>query len=203
LILFVTFIGTPLETKGHEKVFILSLLLILCLAAINPYVYAQYYAVTDTAGTHNIGGVNVTVVPIGYRDTAHVCGIGPFSGRVAQSIINYPGGYKYIFSSRVNNIRVHFDAINPGDTMTLYLNGNHYNITSANLSSLYNSCSQSNYTIAIVNGNLGGSNINDNYIQLDIYTIFAIDSIEIDESSVLAMDFNGILISTNAREMCC
>jgi len=110
------------------------------------------------------------------------CRISPCTGHVGRSSLNYPGGYKYVFSSPVAKIRAHFSAIDPRDTMSIVINGSHYNITTSNLSNFLGSCYLTAYNVVISGGNLGGTDPGFNLVQFDALPSNNIDSVEIDET---------------------
>jgi len=152
-------------------------LLVFCCSYNNALAQA-YYRVTDTTGTHSIGGINVTITDTGgvqLLTNQYVCdSIGPYNMLSAS--------YTFAFSSPVKAITSHIVAINVGDTIDIYINGVQYYVTSANISCFVSSCSGQSNTVTTYNGELCGTICNSNAdIQFYVDPGYPINSFQINE----------------------
>jgi len=145
-----------------------------------------YYQVTDTGGTQNVGGINVTISKVNISDVLYSCGVyGPYeTGLLGNSV--FPKSYKYVFSGPVYAIRSHWIAVDPDDTMRIDINGATYYVTSANLSNFSTPCFSTPNTVIAYNGMVAGTFAGGGHpaiVQLDIQPGYAIDSIEFIENT--------------------
>ncbi len=165
------------------------LVFIFCLSGITN---AQtYYQVTDTTGTQSVGSNNVTIVPFGYHTTYYPCGSQYwYSSHYGATFLPFPGGFKYVFSNPVGQVRIHVNNINIDDTMAVFINGSHYNITFSNLSSYLFSCNSQVYNVIPTSGgNLTDTVVGGGYVQIDIQPGYSIDSISVNAISTLGWGF--------------
>jgi hypothetical protein len=144
-----------------------------------------YYQVTTYSGTQSVGGITVTITPIGSVNNNSVCGTGPYFLNGASNNNTYRS-FKFVFSSPVYTVRTQFTSIEPTDTVGIKINGAAYAITNANISA-YSPCT--NYTWVTgyaYNGYLIGPspNIGVGSAQVDVVPGGVIDSVEVYEAVI-------------------
>lgn len=162
------------------------LLLILFIAATITTAFSQtYHRVTHGAGGMLIGGIPVNVIPINNPT------IGPFlcsdSGPYAigkGGVYPDTSGLSFRFGGTVGRVRFQVEAIDSGETVEAYINGNLYNLSNATISPL--PCAPTATMPVVSNGVLTTltSVLVDAYGRIDIYTGYPIDTIRIMKSGV-------------------
>ncbi|OSZ79205.1 hypothetical protein CAP35_13395 [Chitinophagaceae bacterium IBVUCB1] len=105
--------------------------------------FAQTYnQVTHTTGVQAIATVQVTVSAVGGASiySGGSCGAGPYhigngvGGAASRS------GYLYSFNQAVREVRFQVTASEPGEEISINVNGNNYTLTAANISNFSGSC---------------------------------------------------------------
>jgi gliding motility-associated-like protein len=112
-----------------------------CLLLLFPFLgLAQFTTVTHTTGSATYGAYTVNVTGAGSASTfASYCGAGPYwIGAMAYTGV--PGSYTYRFSSPVSGFRVSITAADPGESITIAVNGVHYSLTAANVFTFAGTC---------------------------------------------------------------
>ncbi len=158
--------------------------LLLCYTFLNAEGQA-YYRVTDSTGTHAIGGRNVSLHDTGQILPAqYICdSVGPYD--------MLSGAYAFSFSSPVKAISMHIIAINVGDTIDIYINGVRYYVSSSNISCFASSCSGQSNTVTTYNGELCGTICNSNAdIQFFVNPGYPVNSFEIKERTAYCGGIN-------------
>gem|GEM_PF-1690409 len=151
---------------------------LICLLLFLPFLSnAQtYHSVTHTNGAVVISGITVTVDTVTLGSSGIFCGVSPY-------VVNV-GGFKFKFSTSIYRVRCHIVAVNTDDTVRIFLNGSHYNISLSNLQTYANGCYNGPMGIQILSGNIVGTTASTNVgQQLDIYYPSGIDSISIEQKS--------------------
>ncbi|HEY1032392.1 MAG TPA: hypothetical protein VGD89_11515 [Flavipsychrobacter sp.] len=137
--------------------------------------FAQnFYPVTHLSGTRVIGNTDVEVKginnPGGYPGSSY-CDAGPYwIGQGTSGTTATFSGYSFIFSKAVRMLKLQFTASDTGERISLYINGNHYNIQPADIGNFFSSCGYNGRTL-ITNGDLtfrAGSGIVGNNTQVVI-----------------------------------
>lgn len=115
------------------------LLFLILLCSSTQFVKAQiYYLIDHTSGVKTIGTIPIEVTPIKNPKTTTVsCDAGPYI--IGNNYIpQYPelldDGYKYRFSVPVSNIRLRMVNISTFDTVIIFINGNFYPVSPAQVS---------------------------------------------------------------------
>lgn len=116
-------------------------------------VSGQYFTVNHTSGTATKGGFNVTVTANTLAATFGTTYCTLPAGAYYIGNVSNAMGYKYEFSSPVNNVRMRIVGQNVGEVITFYINGSPYTLTSANLSTFTGGCVNPGALTAIA-GNL-------------------------------------------------
>jgi hypothetical protein len=107
-------------------------------------VHAQtYYTVTNTSGTAAYGGVNVTVTQSGKASVFGGSGCNPDvkfvegnDGVTCCGGAYGNGSFNFAFSTPVAALRIHIDAVDFADSVSIIINGSMYCLTSANITTL-------------------------------------------------------------------
>jgi len=161
--------------------------------------YAQTYnQVTAFNNYQVINGDTITVSSLGAGTiNSSACSIGPYN---IIAVTNLVEGIKLNFSNSVWAIRIKFVSLEAGDTISVFINGIKYMITTANLSgfsmnTLY--CNISSTIVAFVsNGSIIGT-FNGGYhgLQLDINPGINIDSVQVSETHTSGIFFSFFFAS--------
>lgn len=161
----------------YPNVFLLSkyyYILIVLFFSGNLLFAQNFYPVTHLSGTQVIGNTDVEVKginnPGGYPGISH-CDAGPYwIGQGTSGTTATFSGYSFIFSKAVRMLKLQFTASDTGERISLYINGNHYNIQPADIGNFFSSCGYNGRTL-ITNGDLtfrAGSGILGNNTQVVI-----------------------------------
>lgn len=173
-------IARKVKGAGLLRMLLMAGMLLLTMPAM-----AQYYNVNHTAGTVNVGGVNVTVTNVN-GSTGSLCGYGPYKEGNGG-----PGSYTWTFGTPIVAVRFHITAVGPLDVVSVMINGSPYVLSASEVNPLPAPCSGNT---AIVSGGVivsgGGFNAD---ATVDINTGSPINSFSIvssGPSGVVASDFN-------------
>lgn len=137
---------------------VLYLFILLGLLSFNAK--AVYFQITSTGGIQVLGGVTVTVSPLGSPLSGSACGAGPyFIGGLG------PSGYRYTFSTPVTHFRIEGVQIHEQDSVRFSINGTPHTLTPSEVTAFGATCPQASLaqaangllTSAITPGNTGSS----------------------------------------------
>lgn len=153
----------------------------------------NYYNIGHASGIVSIGNIGVKVERIGsagiYPGTN--CGLGPYHiGAGTQSSVT-SSGYKYSFDRAVKEVRFTMNASEPGEQISVMVNGNNYPLTSSHLSTYTGTCGSIGGA-AIGGGKLiftGGSNNNAILRVADSIASIIITDIDTIGGTVMTVDF--------------
>lgn len=122
-----------------KKLITLLLLLMTTIVA-----NAQFYQVLNPSGTATYGGIGVTTVGTGTPPPAATLYSGGSCGVTNTFLIGAGGfsnGFKHSFARPVTRVRLRvYNIQSLGDTLTLFVNGSQYFLTSANVSFVTGTC---------------------------------------------------------------
>ncbi len=156
---------------------VLCFLLLFCFYALGAK-GQTYYQVTATSGSQIVNGTTVSVTMIGNTGSITQCGVSPYITTM-PSLSTTISGYKFAFSHPSTAVRSHLLAVDYDDTISVFINGIQYNISSANLSPFAAGNCVCNQTPTIIGGTLTGINGFHACAQFDVDPGYPIDSIEI------------------------
>lgn len=158
----------------------LRLFVLICIAFS---AQGQYYTTTNTTGTVLYGTTNVTVVGGGTASSyASWCGAGPYWIGAGSSVggTPSPGWYTFTFSSPASRFRVKITAADPGESITIDINGVHHSIVSSEYTAWASTCGTPAFT-------LSGD------------TLLSTGSNSSGWLDIAACDINSVRVATNGR----
>lgn len=171
-----------------------KLLCILMLCIVYSCAIAQnYYNIGHTSGVQVLGNISVRADRINaagvYPGTN--CGLGPYHIGAGSVSSVTRSGYQYSFDRAVKEVRFTMNASEPGEEITIVLNGKNYTLTSGNLSTYTGMCGSTGGA-AISAGKLiftGGSNNNSILRIIDSIRTISILDIDTVGGTVMTTDF--------------
>ncbi len=142
----------------------LGYIIILLLACSNLALAQTYNQVTHTTGMQTIATVQVSVSAVGGAGVypGGSCGTGPYHIGNAVGGAASRSGYEYTFNKAVREVRFQVTASEPGEEISVNVNGNNYTLTAANISSFSGTCGTNGNSAISGSGTLiftsGGNN---------------------------------------------
>lgn len=166
------------------------LLFCMCFCTLSAQ---NYYNIGHANGTLPIGNIGVKVDRIGSAGIypGNNCGIGPYHiGAGTQSSVT-SSGYMYTFDRAVKEVRFTMNASEPGEQISIMVNGSNYTLISSQLSTYTGTCGSVGGA-AIAGGKLvftGGSNNNSILRIIDSIRTITITNIDTVGGTVMTADF--------------
>ena len=125
---------------------ILPILMLLCFAGT---ARGQWFTTTNTSGTVLYGTYNVTVTGSGTASTyAAWCGTGPYWIGAGTGAVPTRGAYTFAFSPAVTAAKIYMTAADPGESISIAINGIHYSLTAGNIIPFTGTCGAPGYVLS-------------------------------------------------------
>lgn len=172
------------------------LLLIWSLCIISFAAFSQqYYNISHASGNQTIGNLLVNVASVGagaLYPGGGTCGIGPYHIGAGPVSPVTSSGFTYTFSRAVKEVRFQLTASEPGEIISIKLNGINYLLSTSNLGTFSAICGNTGSMTINTSGNLlftAGSNINTQIRIRDSIKSITIADADTVGGSVMSVDF--------------
>lgn len=154
-----------------------------------------YNNISHSSGSQTIANLSVNVTSVGVPGMypgGSFCNIGPYQIGSGTASPNKSSGYTYTFSRAVKEVRFKINASEPGEVISVKLNGVNYSLASSNIGSFANLCGITTGNAINTNGQLyftSGGNINTQIRIIDSIKSITITDIDTVGGSVMSVDF--------------
>ena len=171
------------------------LICIMLLCYCNVAMAQNYHNINHSSGTQFIANVSVKVDVVGnagiYPGTS--CGIGSYQIGAGPASPVTSSGFTYTFGRAVKEVRCRITASEPGEVISVKINGKNYTLTTANLGTFTAFCGSTTGSALNTNGQVyftsGSSNVNTELRMIDSIKSITILDIDTIGGSVMQVDF--------------
>jgi len=174
-----------------KRILLIWLLCIVCIS-----VYGQnYYNISHPSGSMTIGSIVVNVAKIGSSSLypgGGTCGAGPYHVGAGPVSPVTSSGFTYTFSRAVKEVRFQITASEPGEIVSVKVNGINYMLTTANLGTFTGFCGTWGGVAINTSGQMyftAGGNINTQLRIQDSIKSITLTDVDTVGGSVMSVDF--------------
>ncbi len=167
----------------------------MLMCCCNIAIGQTYNNISHSSGAQTIANLSVNVTSVGVPGMypgGSFCNVGPYQIGAGSTSASKSSGYTYTFSRAVKEVRFQINASEPGEVITVKLNGVNYSLSSSNLGSFANFCGITTGNAINTNGQLyftSGGNINTQIRIVDSIKSISITDIDTVGGSVMSVDF--------------
>lgn len=167
----------------------------MLMCCCNIAIGQTYNNISHSSGSQTIANLSVNVTSVGVPGMypgGSFCNVGPYQIGAGSTSASKSSGYTYTFSRAVKEVRFQINASEPGEVITVKLNGVNYSLSSSNLGSFANFCGITTGNAINTNGQLyftSGGNINTQIRIVDSIKSISITDIDTVGGSVMSVDF--------------